>query len=235
MSSFVSPENQKLLWNTINKIDIFHTNISKNEQVVWFKNIIGMFYEKYKNTRPGVKELSLLNKETIRYMISNLKEMNKNIIPVFPNTYQSKPNPFTEQSTRDTFYSNNYSVSLQERELEYKDMVDKKLPFEPRLQETIEDKAIENIEELVQQQLKQRELDLSPVDSGTFHPSNNTPINIPINRDEPKKVSWRFSEEEHHEITELKKMILELSERLRILENKSEVKEVVENIVQQIN
>jgi hypothetical protein len=91
MSSFVSPENQKLLWNTINKIDIFHTNISKNEQVVWFKYIIGMFYEKYKNTRPGVKELSLLNKETIRYMISNLKEMNKNIIPVFPNTYQSQP------------------------------------------------------------------------------------------------------------------------------------------------
>lgn len=231
MSAYISPENQKLLWNTINKIDIFHTNINKNEQVVWFKNIIGMFYEKYKNNRLTVKDLTSLNKETIQYMILSLKEISKNITPIFPNTYQSIPNPFTEPNIRDTSYSNNYSVSLQQRELEYKDMVDKKLPFEPSLQETIEDKAIENIEELVQQQLKQRELDLSPIDSGSLLPSKN----IHINREEPKKVSWKFSEKEHHEITELKNMILELSERVRVLENNSEVKEVIENIIDKIN
>jgi len=246
MSAYISPENQKLLWNTINKIEIFHTNINKNEQVVWFRNTIGFFYEKYKNTILGVKEVSLLKKETIQYMISNLKEMNKNITPIFPNTYEAKPNPFVEPSTRDTPYSNSYSVSLQQRELEYKDMVDKKMPYEPRLQETIEDKAIENIEELVQQQLKQRELDISPIDLGTSHIPKNILINKPLDKpldkppkeelkEEPKKVSWRFSEKEHHEITELKNMILELSERVRVLENKSEVKDIVENIVQQIN
>lgn len=122
MSSYVSVENQTMLWNTIQKVQLLHEQIPPYQQQDWFKQILGMFYQKIKNTSYDLRQL---NKETIGYMISTLKPQ--------PEIIESKPTS--------------------------------KLG-EPKFGEPISDTAIENMEELLQQQMKQRELDVVP-----FQPS----------------------------------------------------------------
>lgn len=61
---------------------------------------------------------------------------------------------------------------LEERQLEYDSMLKREIPAEPVFRELMEDKAIDNMEELIQQQLRLRELDVAffpkvPTDSNT--------------------------------------------------------------------
>lgn len=120
MSSYVSVENQTILWNTIQKVQLLHEQIPPHQQQDWFKQILGMFYQKIQNTSYDLRQL---NKETIGYMISTLKPQMQ---PT--NANETKPNT--------------------------------------KLGEPISDTAIENMDELLQQQMKQRELDVVP-----FQPS----------------------------------------------------------------
>ena len=111
-----------MLWNTIQKVQLLHEQIPPYQQQDWFKQILGMFYQKIKNTSYDLRQLK---KETIGYMIRTLKPQ--------PEIIESKPTS--------------------------------KLG-EPKFGEPISDTAIENMEELLQQQMKQRELDVVP-----FQPS----------------------------------------------------------------
>jgi hypothetical protein len=108
-------------------------------------------------------------------------------------------------------------------------MTKKEKPEEPvLLTEKVEDTAIENIEELLQQHLKQRELDIMPFQNNQpFPPSepsqkpiihssikNSVEMNYPPQAQaQTPKVSWRFSEKEHHEFTELKQQIAVLNQQ----------------------
>jgi hypothetical protein len=120
MASYVSVENQTLLWNTIQKVQLLHETIPQYQQQDWFKQILGMFYQKIQNTS---YELRQLNKDTIGYMISTLKP---------------KPEAQVEPETKPS----------------------------SKFGEPISDTAIENMDELLKQQMKQRELDVVP-----FQPS----------------------------------------------------------------
>lgn len=66
MSAYILPENQRILWNTINKVKGF----SKDEQ--WFKQVIALFYQKNASRNLDQRELLQLNKETIEYMMRGL-------------------------------------------------------------------------------------------------------------------------------------------------------------------
>jgi hypothetical protein len=120
MASYVSVENQTLLWNTIQKVQLLHEQIPAYQQQDWFKQILGMFYQKIQNTNYDLRNL---NKETIGYMISTLK-------PQIQPTHANETKPSS------------------------------------KFGEPISDTAIENMDELLQQQIKQRELDVVP-----FQPS----------------------------------------------------------------
>lgn len=122
MSSYISVENQTILWNTIQKVQLLHEQIPPYQQQDWFKQILSMFYQKIQNTSYDLRQL---NKETIGYMISTLKPQ--------PEIIETKP-----------------SSKL----------------GEPKFGEPISDTAIENMDELLKQQMKQRELDVVP-----FQPS----------------------------------------------------------------
>lgn len=122
MTSYISVENQTMLWSTIQKIQLLHEKIPTNQQQEWFKNILGMFYQQNMNTKYDLRQL---NKETISYMINALKE--------------------------------NPDRQLQQ---DYDKMIKKELPPEPNFKEPLGDGVIENMEELLQQQMKQRELDV---------------------------------------------------------------------------
>ncbi|MFY7731656.1 MAG: hypothetical protein ACOVRN_19200 [Flavobacterium sp.] len=120
MSTYVSVENQTLLWNTIQKVQLLHEQIPEYQQKDWFKQILGMFYQNIKNTSYDLRQL---NKDTIGYMISTLKP---------------KPEPEPQMETKPN----------------------------SKFGEPISDTAIENMDELLKQQMKQRELDVVP-----FQPS----------------------------------------------------------------
>jgi hypothetical protein len=122
MTSYISVENQTMLWSTIQKIQLLHEKIPTNQQQEWFKNILGMFYQENMNVKYDLRQL---NKETISYMINTLKQ--------------------------------NPDRQLQQ---DYDKMIKKELPPEPNFKEPLGDGVIENMEELLQQQMKQRELDV---------------------------------------------------------------------------
>jgi hypothetical protein len=113
--SYISAENQTLLWNTIQKVGMLHETIPASYQADWFREIVSMYYNEYKNRSYDLKQL---NKETIGHMINSLR---------------SKPRPDYDKAT----------------------------PPEPNFKEQISDGVIENMDELLQQQIRQRELDLS--------------------------------------------------------------------------
>ena len=76
MSLYVVPENQELLWNVISKnayIQDFFAPYNPEKKNEWFKTIIRTFYERYKLQKLTVADLNLVNKETISYMIQNVR------------------------------------------------------------------------------------------------------------------------------------------------------------------
>ena len=70
MSLYIHPENQRVLWTTINKVTGFS---EKRDADAWFKQVIAHFYHQNSNRVLGKDELLKLNKETIEYMIQQLK------------------------------------------------------------------------------------------------------------------------------------------------------------------
>jgi hypothetical protein len=114
--SYISLENQTLLWNTIQKVGLLHETIPASQQAEWFKEIVSMYHTEYKNRAYDLKQL---NKDTIGCMINSLKN----------------------QMDRPDY--------------------DKAPPPEPNFKEQVSDGVIENMDELLQQQIRQRELDLS--------------------------------------------------------------------------
>ena len=70
MSLYIHPKNQRVLWITINKANGFQ---EKQDADQWFKQVIAHFYHQNSNRVLGRDDLLKLNKETIEYMIQQLK------------------------------------------------------------------------------------------------------------------------------------------------------------------
>ena len=95
MNLYTSSENQKLLWDTISKVNLFQSIPDKNK---WFQSIIGHFYDLYKNKPFNKNDLRNLNKETITFMISKLKQEKQ-----FQPSNHSFENNFNQNSTLSNF------------------------------------------------------------------------------------------------------------------------------------
>jgi hypothetical protein len=70
MSLYIHPENQRVLWTTINKANGFS---EKHDADQWFKQVIARFYHQNSHRVLGKDDLLKLNRETIEYMIQQLK------------------------------------------------------------------------------------------------------------------------------------------------------------------
>ena len=179
MSLYIREENQKLIWDSMNKIPQFQQ--FEGERESWFRSIIEQFYEHNKFKLLSVQELQQLNRDTVSYMIKDLKELRKR------DTFQpshspfmgfSEPTPIAPQVIK--FPSGNlegkaatrdYMLEQKQEELnkhfstrqqEYGEMLKRGPTQEVDFRATAgEDKPIENMEELMQQHLKQREYELT--------------------------------------------------------------------------
>lgn len=138
MALYIHPENQTLLWNTIQKNPKFqHLTINKQE---WFSNIIKAFYEKVQYLPPLTnQDLLQINRQTISYMMEQINTL----LLDRPKFAESKKvvNEFTT------------------RQQEYESSLKPKLPPIADFSEKISDDAIQNMDELLQQQIRQREYD----------------------------------------------------------------------------
>ena len=97
MSLYIHPENQRVLWTTINKANGFQ---EKRDADQWFKQVIAHFYSQNSHRVLGRDDLLKLNRETIEYMIQQLKpsSMPSSVTSAMPSSVTSL-DPDTKMST----------------------------------------------------------------------------------------------------------------------------------------
>lgn len=180
MSLYIQTENQKLLWEMIQKTPQFSQVFANSPQQkdLWFKNVIAEFH----NKTPMIKnrdELVAINRQTLSYMMNQLTNAStlsttptKPTEKVYGSTSAPQNPNYSVGTVPTTSYSRNqistasreeiYKRQFEEREREYKAMSAVPDPPKINFKET-EDTAISNIAELVEQHRKMRELDVQPL------------------------------------------------------------------------
>jgi hypothetical protein len=171
MSLYVVPENQELLWNVISKnvyIQDFFAPYNPEKKNEWFKSIIRTFYERYKLQKLTVADLNAVNKETITYMIQNVREqisqpVAKTTAPTQatpsyqPANSYAIPTPPIVPDTRQDIYAKEF----EQRQQEYANLNKKVAPANVNFTEKADDGVIQNMDELVKQQMQQRAYEMS--------------------------------------------------------------------------
>ena len=186
MSSFVHPENQRIIWNIVNNNiyvnDFFqtHTHVSKEQ---WFRSIIEKFYMQNESRHLSIDELNILNKDVLTFMVKSIHSIppqnNQQDSPsVIANTpgpaqttsYQIQtppyaPNNIGEQTNRE----------FEQKKQEYEGMYAKQRPEDVDFREKDNDTIIENMDELINTHISEREKQLKEL-----HPPIVTNVNPAI-------------------------------------------------------
>jgi hypothetical protein len=183
--AYIHPDNQTLLWNTIQKAANFE-KLGENKSQ-WFKSIIRDFYENDGKKINNQADLQTINKSTISYMVHSLKQLNTAL----------------PSSTGMNERISHYTEQFNDRQKEYELMNAKPPPPQiDQINEKIADEAITNMEELIRQQLKQREQELK-----MFGQQPATPL----------PVQW-IDESLKKEIEELRVIVMQLKERVESIQ-----------------
>jgi len=155
---YIHPQNQQLLWNTMNKTPMFsHMNPQIKDS--WFKGIIQQFY----NSNQHVYDAALLqqiNKETIAYMVANLKGDSVRFTTNMT-TVQGPPANTVYRGKEDerALKQEEFNKAFEERQNQY---FLKKPPMpDIDFTEKLDDRPITNMEELIQMHQKEREYEIN--------------------------------------------------------------------------
>jgi len=179
MSLYILNENQKLIWDSMNKIPQFQTfgRDVPGQREDWFRDIIQKFYESNKFKLLSVSELQQLNRDTVAYMIQELKSQSYSTFTptmgsffddVSTNNAQMLSFPSNEierkSVTRDYIAEqkqeelNRY---FSERQKEYGAMLTRGPGQEIDFRMNMESGPIENMDELVKRQMEARDSELN--------------------------------------------------------------------------
>lgn len=232
---YISVENQTLLWKTINRSPQLANNTIAINREQWFSNIIKQFYEQIKSPKMSIAELRELNQKTIAYMVNDLKRIETLYMPTKPtppinSSYEtptaSRSLTFENPQTRMSMYNDQFSS----RQKEYENMLKPPAPPIANFGEKVEDEAITNMDELLQQQIKQREYDVAqvrpppPLELNMGEPaksiSTSSPILSPSSGPSPVNMEMMTA------IQELTKQLAELRDEVRLLKENTAVKTV---------
>ena len=196
MNIFITPNNQKLLWQTISQSPLFSEKPQKEE---WFRNIVGQFYESNKqNTMITLKDINIT---TIKFMINKLKEettenkfQQTNISP------SSTPShtPYLRQDISN-LRKNEFDEKLRSMENDHKTLLKKPLPPEIDFRDKVEDTPIANIGDLIKMEIEKRNREINEYSTKVMPQAIShisikpTVSNIPNNDTLKKTVSWSSS------------------------------------------
>jgi len=170
-----------------------------------------MFYEKNKHNHIDLQELNRLNRETLSYMMSSIRERvteppslpvpapNLNPAPA-PNPAPSLSQPPSTAFSRENiqhYRQEAFQSQFQERQKEYESLLEKKSPTEIDFREKEKDTAITNMDDLIKTHIQQREeelkklqMNVQPPVSVPIEPLTNEMEKKPVTEPEKKKVSW---------------------------------------------
>ena len=241
-----------MIWDTISKVPLFQKlcNETHNGEQ-WFQNMIQIHYNKIQNNQLNKNDLRSLNKETIQYMLRNLKEkyamQPETSSNVFNNNTMFQNNNYANNAiqtntteTRGFILEQKQSTlnsEFQSRQEEFGSLLKRPSVNEIDFREnTQEDKPIENMDELIQRQLKEREYDIQPKQ---IEKADNIDIGaVEITDKETKSVKWQdeqmidkydelkntldsFMEKMTKEINEIKEEIIDLKKEKKHIFDKN--------------
>ena len=242
MALFIHSENQRLLWNIINKTEHFQRFFHPGSQFdpnVWFRNIIQSFYNQNQSNITNSTELNQLNRIVITHMVENLKGK---LEPREPSAINQ--NSIGSQFTRNSFETSKqnyveskeeiYNRQFKERQQQYNSLLEKPKPPTVNFGDTIKDEVISNMDEVMKAHMKQREEEIQrlaprPPDKGLVIDKQNdidirnAILTIDSNEEKTKKsVSWKENTETssplNEEVIELKSQVLELKTKFEKFE-----------------
>jgi hypothetical protein len=150
---FIHPENQELLWNILNKKE----NIHNREH--WFRNCIQHFYDKIQNENLVINDkdsLENMNKNVLSYMIQNLHPPSSNL-PMITPTINNYHGVYSDKENEKRIKQEKFNDAFGERQKQYENLFAKPVVPEINFTEKLDDGPINNMEELVQLHLKDRE------------------------------------------------------------------------------
>lgn len=257
MSALVHPENQKIIWNIVNSNiyvnDFFqkHSHVSKEQ---WFRSIMEKFYLQNESRNLSMEELNLLNKDVLTFMVKSIHSIPVQIPPQEPP--QQVPDPYAPSS------QTNYSPQIQtpphvpnnigeqtnkqfeDKRQEYAQMYAKPIPKEVDFKEKEKDTIIENMDELINKHISEREQqmkELTPSIITNVAPAVSMPVedvsnNITVEIEEKPTDNVDSKSEE----TQLKIQIVELKDKIQVMQRdydalKKELTEKVEGNVSAIS
>lgn len=164
MSLFVHNENQRMLWETLNKLPIFQEVFSQNsmstlrfqDPQIWFKNIIQLFYDNNRFRPLSSADLKELNREVMKYAIENLKSSyNRQATSVAQMETGIQQQQYYVESKQD-----NYTRQFTDLQQVYEKMGAKPEPPKAEFAEGLKDEAISNMDELLRKHMAEREQEL---------------------------------------------------------------------------
>jgi len=157
MSNYINNDNQRLLWKMAHKIPAF-AQLDPPKKEFEFKRVVEYFYRKYSHLNVlSVSELQQVNRETLSVFLPKPPNISPPSVP-FVESRQ-------EKSQRD----------FQERQNVYEDMnrkPDLPNPEEMFREKNIDDEKIQNMDDLILNYQKQREIDFNAI-----APPNILPVN----------------------------------------------------------
>jgi hypothetical protein len=229
MNIYTSNKNQDLLWNVISENSIvkqYFTN--KNIQIKhdWFKTVISSIYNKYREQNLTSSMISTINKETISYMINNIRELSNTTSTPIANIYNSINTPDIVPDNTSNYQSSQYDNRVKE----YEQMNIRPLPPDINFNDKV-DSHITDMDTLLKQQLEDRDQQLKQY---TPPPSllNGSVQSLKIHEqsvivdthelstrlDNKKHVKWEDNNDEI--ISEMRDQIGELLKEINIIKDK---------------
>lgn len=224
MALFIQPENQNILWEMVNKIPLCSTVFPSGSQIEkqnWFKRIIEDFY---KRIPPNISRnyLYQINRQVLGAMMKSLGELSVNRQNTIDRGIFSRLDMNTNTIEKKT--------DFEIRQTQYNNMFEIQKPKAIDFSEKLDDDVITNMNELIENQRKIRELDLQQ-----FAPKLNETIqNIKVNilEDVPKEVIQsqvlKGSKQVHFDLPEKQQDMIKTNEF-------SELKQKIENMDDKIN
>ena len=176
MSLFIAQENQQLLYEMIHKTPniraVFPEGSSEQveEKNAWFRGVIEHFYQQISG--PITREqLKTINRTALGYMVTQLQQRTAS------STIPNKVPPFNTLKRE-------HAPEYESREAQYKSLFDTPKPQSIDFSEKLEDEAITNMSELIENHKRLREQELkqyAPL------PVAHDNISVKIMQDVPKE------------------------------------------------
>lgn len=244
MSLFIIPENQKLLWNVINKNQLivkFFSLYPPQVKEKWFKDIVRTVYDQNMNNRLSQNDLYELNKNVLAYMVGDIKNKTSGFDKQELKREEVKREEVKREEERVQLQTYSVTENKEDKfnkqynqyQQSYQTMFEKKPPESPDFSEKNTDPVISNMDELIKKHIRERDEELKkyspqPLFTQKIEIDNTeTAVNLQVEDIEvkPKKTVKWIDDNQRHEIETLKTEVLELTKNL-----KNQVLELTKNV-----